>query len=216
MVKKFYEETGMYVDWKQLSKLPEINTFIDIGVASYGTEDIYNRFPKAKLILIDPLDEAKDYAEKLSKNRNVDFFKTALGKSNGVEKDLKLQKDRGKTSFLEISNINMKDDFTEIKKVKINTLDTVLKDKEKLGKIGIKIDVEGYELEVILGAKETLKYTQFVVAEVRHNHESLKNVYKLKEFMSVMADNNFVLTMIFTAKPFIADLCFEPLERKIK
>ena len=24
MQKKFYEETGMYVDWKQLSKLPEI------------------------------------------------------------------------------------------------------------------------------------------------------------------------------------------------
>ena len=214
MIKKFYEETGMYVDWKQLKKLPEIETFIDIGVASYGTEDIYNRFPKAKLILIDPIDEAKDYAEKLSKKRNVNFFKTALGKSDGVEKNIKLQKDRGKTSFLEISDINMKDDFTEIKKVKINTLDTVLKNKEKLGKIGIKIDVEGYELEVVLGAKETLKNTKFVIAEVRHNHESLKNVYKLQDFMSAMTDNNFVLTMILTAKPFIADLCFEPLGRK--
>ena len=75
MIKKFYEETGMYVDWQQLKKLPEIQTFIDIGVASYGTEDIYNRFPKANLILIDPIDEAKEYAEKLSKKRNVNFLK---------------------------------------------------------------------------------------------------------------------------------------------
>ena len=127
-----------------------------------------------QLILIDPLDDAKDYAEKLSKKRNVNFIKTALGKEDGIKKEIKIQKDRGKTSLLEISDINMKDDFTEVKKIEINTLDTVLNNKEHLGKIGIKIDVEGYELEVILGAKETLKNTQFVIAEVRHNHESLK------------------------------------------
>ena len=102
------------------------DTFIDVGVASYGTEDIYNRFPKAKLILIDPLDDAKDYAEKLSKKRNVNFIKTALGKEDGIKKEIKIQKDRGKTSLLEISDINMKDDFTEVKKIEINTLDTVL------------------------------------------------------------------------------------------
>ena len=212
MVKKFYEETGMYVDWKQLAKLPEIDTLIDIGIGSYGTEEIYNRFPKAKLILIDPLDEAKAYADKLAKKRDVTFFYKALGRQDGIEKELKVQRDLGKTSFLEISEINMKDDYTEIKKIKIDKLDTILKDHADLGKTGIKIDVEGYELDVVLGAEETLKNAKFVIAEVRHNHESLKKVYKLSEFMNLMTKNKFVLTIILTAKPFIADLCFEPVK----
>ena len=41
MIKYFYEETGMYIDWPQLKKLPEIDTLIDIGVSDWGTPDLY-------------------------------------------------------------------------------------------------------------------------------------------------------------------------------
>ena len=210
MIKKFYTKTGMYIDWQQVESLPEIDTFIDIGVGPEGTEDLYRVFKNANLILIDPIDEAKEYANRLSKDRKVVFIQSALGKDDDIEKNLKLQKERGFSSFLETSPINMEDDITEIKKLKISKLDTLLNDKNKLGRIGIKIDVEGYELDVVLGAIETLKLTKFVIAEVRHNHDSLIGVYKLHEFMSVMSRNNFTLSKILTAKPFIADLCFQP------
>ena len=200
----------MYIDWQQIESLPEIDTFIDIGVGPEGTEDLYRVFKNANLILIDPIDEAKEYANRLSKDRKVVFIQSALGKDDDIEKNLKLQKERGFSSFLETSPINMEDDITEIKKLKISKLDTLLNDKNKLGRIGIKIDVEGYELDVVLGAIETLKLTKFVIAEVRHNHDSLIGVYKLHEFMSVMSRNNFTLSKILTAKPFIADLCFQP------
>jgi FkbM family methyltransferase len=209
MVEKFYTKTGMYVDWQQIESLPEIDTLIDIGVGPKGTEDLYRVFKNANLILIDPIDEAKEYANKLSKDRKVVFIQSALGKDDDIEKNMKLQKERGFTSFLEIAPINMEDDYTEIKKLKISKLDTLLKDKNKLGRIGIKIDVEGYELDVVLGAIETLKFTKFVIAEVRHNHESLIGAYKIHEFMNVMNKNNFTLSKILTAKPFIADLCFQ-------
>ena len=209
MVKKFHTKTGMYIDWQQLESLPEIDTLIDIGVGPDGTDDLYRVFKNANLILIDPIDEAKEYANKLSEGRKVVFIQSALGKDDNIEKNMKLQKRRGLTSFLEISPINEKDDYTEIKKVKISKLDTLLKEKNKLGRIGIKIDTEGYELDVVLGAIETLKFTKFVIAEVRHNHESLKGVYKLHEFMKAMNENNFTLSKILTAKPFIADLCFQ-------
>ena len=211
MIKKFYEETGMYIDWQQLDRLPEIDTLIDIGVGVHGTEDLYNRFKNAKLILIDPIDEAKEYAHKLSKKREVNFFQNALGRKDDIEKEMKLQKNKGFSSFLEISEINMKDDYVEKRKLIIKKLDTIIDKKEELGKIGIKIDTEGFELDVILGASETLKYSKFVIAEVRHNHESLKEVYKLQEFMELMSKNSFSLSMILTAKPFIADLCFQPI-----
>ena len=215
MIKKFYEETGMYIAWQQLDRLPEIDTLIDIGVGVHGTEDLYNRFKNAKLILIDPIDEAKEYAHKLSKKREVNFFQNALGRKDGIEKEMKLQKDKGFSSFLEISEINMKDDYVEKRKLIIKKLDTIIDKKEELGKIGIKIDTEGFELDVILGATETLKHSKFVIAEVRHNHESLKEVYKLQEFMDLMSKNNFSLSMILTAKPFIADLCFQPKDLEI-
>ena len=50
MNKYFYEETGMYIDWKQLDKLPDINTLIDVGVGPAGTPDLYQRFNTQKLI----------------------------------------------------------------------------------------------------------------------------------------------------------------------
>ena len=209
MVEKFYTKTGMYIDWQQIESLPEIDTLIDIGVGPKGTEDLYRVFKNANLILIDPIDEAKEYSNKLSKDRKVVFIQSALGKEDNIEKNMKLQRERGFTSFLEISPINMESDYTEIKKLKISKLDTLLKDKNKLGRIGIKIDTEGYELDVVLGAIETLKFTKFVIAEVRHNHESLIGVYKLHEFMNVMSKNNFTLSKILTSKPFIADLCFQ-------
>ena len=152
MIDKFYAKTGMYIDWQQLESLPEIDTLIDIGVGPDGTEDLYRVFKNAKLILIDPIDEAKEYANKLSKGRKVVFIQSALGKDDDIEKNMKLQRIRGLTSFLEISPINEEDDYTEIKKVKISKLDTLLKEKNKLGRIGIKIDTEGYELDAVLGA----------------------------------------------------------------
>ena len=212
-IKKIYRYpgiTGTFKGWRQLQSLPEIDTLIDIGVGPDGSEDIYNRFQNANLILIDPLDEAKEYANKLKENRKVIFFQSALGREDDIEKNLNVQNVLGRSSFLETTPLYSDfDDCTAVKKLKIKKLDTILEYKQKYGKIGMKIDVEGFEIDVILGATEILKNTKFVIAEVRHCHESLKGAYKLHEFMNIMNKNNFTLTKILTAKPAIADLCFQ-------
>jgi FkbM family methyltransferase len=210
MIKKFYKETGIYIDWKQISKLPNVKTLIDIGVGPNGTPDLYKRFIKSKLILIDPLDEAKNYAKKLSKIRNVLFYQNALGKVDGGGVDFNIQKELGNSSLLKVSKINYKSNIIKKKKLKLRKLDTLLMNKKNLGSIGIKIDVEGFELDVIKGASKTLKKSKFLIAEVRHNHQSFEKLYKLHEFINLMDKNHFILTMILTAKPFIADLCFQP------
>ena len=38
-------------------------------------------------------------------------------------------------------------------------------------------------------------------------------VYKLQDFILEMHKNDFILTMILTAKPFIADLCFQRIDK---
>ena len=90
-MKYFYEETGMYVDWEQLKKLPEIDNLIDVGVGQKGTPDLYKRFESKKLILIDPLDEAEKFFTDHMKNTNAIFLKPHLEVKN-VKKQLMLKK----------------------------------------------------------------------------------------------------------------------------
>lgn len=210
MTRYFYKETGMFIDWSQLDRLPEIDTLIDVGVGPNGTPDLYHKFQEKKLVLIDPLDEAENYFNQNMTNNNAIFFKTALGEKTDKLK-INVEKKIGRSTILDVTSINFEGDPVDRRSVTVKKLDDVVKEL-KLGRIGLKIDTEGYELNIIRGANLTLKTTKFVLAEVRHSHESFEGVYKLHEFVREMHDNGFVLSMILTAKPFIADLCFEPME----
>jgi hypothetical protein len=121
------------------------------------------------------------------------------------------QKEFGSSSLLEVSENNYVDNLIDKRVIAINRLNSVLRGENYMGKIGLKIDVEGFESEVIESASETLRMAKFVLAEVRHNYESFKGVYKLHEFISIMHKNNFISLMILTGKPFIADLCFQSI-----
>ena len=211
MKKYFYEETGMYVDWKQLENLPKIDTFIDIGVGPMGTPDLYELFNESRLLLIDPLDEANEYINNELSSRDVIFHQCGVGKSSG-EVTINVEEEIGRSSILDVADINFEGEPVDRRKITIRKLDSITSSEKNLGKMGIKIDTEGYELDIIKGAEKTLQSTEFVLAEVRHNHESFKGVYKLHEFVNEMHKNNFVLSMIVTAKPFIADLVFQPLK----
>tara|TARA_B100001057_G_C22595787_1_gene850779 strand:- start:250 stop:897 length:648 start_codon:yes stop_codon:yes gene_type:complete len=212
MVKEyFYKKTGLYIDWDQLKKLPEIDTLVDIGVGDIGSPMLYERFPKQKLILVDPLDEAEHYAKNNLSERDFVYFKTAVGKEKS-NLEINIENEINRSTLMEVKEVNFEGLPIEKRLVEINTLDFLLKDLPNLNKIGIKIDTEGYELDVILGSREILKNTKFVIAEVRHNHESFEKCYKLHQFMNAMQNNAFQLSMILTAKPLIADLCFQPIK----
>lgn len=200
----------MYIDLDQLKHLPPIDTLIDIGVAPHGTPELYELFNDANLILIDPLYESEKYAKEHLAQRGYKFFETAVGSENKKMK-MNIFSETGLSSLLETSKINFTDEPIEKRSVDVTTLDELLGNEKGLGNLGIKLDTEGYELEAIKGAGEILKKTKFVLSETRHNHESLVNVYKLHEFVNEMHRNNFILTKIITAKPFIADLVFQPL-----
>ena len=41
--KIYHKKTGMYVDWQQISQLPVIDNFIDIGVGN-GTPGLWKKY----------------------------------------------------------------------------------------------------------------------------------------------------------------------------
>jgi hypothetical protein len=71
-------------------------------------------------------------------------------------------------------------------------LDELLGEIDAKGPFGIKIDTEGFELEVLKGARAVLSETAFVFAEVNLT-ERFEGSYRPSELIGFLADHGFEL-----------------------
>lgn len=113
----------------------------------------------------------------LNNFRQVSTFATALGDYSG---------------FVQFSD-RSKDDMNEVTdaggiEVPIDTLDHKLKDVSEIDLL--KIDVEGYEKYVFLGAEKTLKKTKTIFFEAWDDHFS-KYGYSLQDIFSILSPHGF-------------------------
>jgi FkbM family methyltransferase len=165
--------------------------YIDIG-ANYGQsiESILRYKPDVKIISFEPnLDIVKWLKGVYSRKNNVEIRDYGIGDKNG-ELDLFVPTYRGFSfdglaSFKEveaISNINketlygFKDKYLKIQKVKcvIMKLDSL-----DLKPFFIKIDTEGYEQEVVLGGRETIKrFLPILLIENFKNNDEIAKLLK--------------------------------------
>lgn len=78
------------------------------------------------------------------------------------------------------------------REVPITTLDTLLNKYKFQPPFGLKIDTEGFELEVIRGASHFLQNTEFVITEVSYN-KRFEESYRFPEFAEKMRKAGFYL-----------------------
>lgn len=151
--------------WERLSSIPMVpKTIIDVGVG-YGTPELYDAFPEARLILVEPLEEYLPSIRAICSGRNVVHHAVALG-ANDDELEINVEpQERLKSSFLSRTRESATGHLPSRRKVPVRRLDGLLSDIEIDKPIALKIDVEGFELEVLRGAPQTLKRVDCVIIE---------------------------------------------------
>lgn len=150
--------------------VPELTTIIDVGANSgQFTKVATHLYPQAQIYTFEPLPNLYPVIKKkFGSNPNIKTYNIALGNEDGT---ILFNKNKfGHTSsVLEISQENIhftrKDNELEQIRVEIKKLDSLALPVDKTNLSLLKLDVQGYELEVLKGADETIKAIGYIIIE---------------------------------------------------
>ena len=137
-------------------------TVIDVGAASQ-TAELYEEYPKAEILLIEPLREFEPFLRKICEKYRAQYLLAAAGECPGTA-TLNVHPDRFGSSFLKEEEGPAVDG--EPRQVPVITIDDACAERSLKGPYLIKVDVQGAELQVLAGARETLSNTEDIVLEV--------------------------------------------------
>ena len=185
---------------KNLKKY-EFLTIIDIG-ANRGQFALIARdfFPKAKIVSFEPLEEAaKTFHRIFSVDPMTLLYENALGPIH-KNMEIHISKQDDSSSLLPISGLQ--DDIfpgTEEKEtriVEVKTLDEVLSDESIEQPALLKLDVQGFEIDVLKGCESLLHLFEYIYVEC-----SFVELYVGQslayEVISFLSTNEFALTGIY-------------------
>ncbi|MEM6532617.1 MAG: FkbM family methyltransferase [Myxococcota bacterium] len=181
----------------------DVDTIIDVGVM-HGTPELYAVFPDAHYILVEP---QHDYDRKLTcRPRSFEWRNVAVGSTKGT---LTLNVSAGMSSLLNAS-AQRHLPIHQRYEVDVTTLDEIISSIRRPPRFGLKIDVEGYELQALQGLQAEAEKVEFILVEV-----ALQNMYERKyrcsELFSYLGDIGFELVDILNLPnnvPAIMDMLF--------
>jgi len=165
-------------------------TIVDVGVG-HGTPDLYEAFPEAQLVLVEPVEEFfQGVAEILARRPGVHIPAAAWSCEGEVEMRVKPHFMEGSSHYCNPRSDGSIQPYTP-RTVPATTIDRIIADHAFPEPFGLKIDTEGAELEIIRGAAAALERTEFVIAEVGVLHNRYAGSYSFAEFISAMDQAGF-------------------------
>ena len=168
----------------------EVATLIDVGVA-HGTPELYEAFPEAKVLLVDPDRETLEGCMGRFPHLDADMVCVAAGAEDGSGQ-MTFMPDPGQNTLLRLRDDKKLDTMIAQQHVPIRRLDQLVREGGYQAPFGLKIDTEGYELEVLRGASDILHETSFILAE-----GSIKRRYhgghRFSDVTSMLAQHGFEL-----------------------
>ena len=192
--KSYLNKTSPLFELEDLIKdLNNIKTVIDIG-SNKGQFSILMRyyFPNAKIYSFEPQNHILSTQKKIFlHDKNIKFFQMGLGNEK-CSKKFYVTNREDSSSFLEPKNTHINTYKVKIlKNIKINKLENIINSNEFKKKVLVKLDVQGFELEVLKGAKKLLKKIDYIITEI-----SYQSIYKNQviggDLNFFLKKNNFV------------------------
>jgi FkbM family methyltransferase len=189
------EEYRRQTGWRPENlRKPEFGpaTVIDVGVAR-GTPNLYDAFPEAHLVLIEPLSEFEEDLQRIARRRGGEYVLGAVGAAPG-RAEIHIDPRMLFTSSMLVNEWlpPSEREALERREIEVTTLDALRAERGWKAPFGLKIDVEGYEHRVIEGAGELLGDTQFVIAEVSVTRPFVDGI-SFADFIGLMDRRGFAV-----------------------
>ena len=146
-----------------------------------------------------------ELSEKFSKNKKVTLYNFAMDKEI-TNKKLKINKLSMTSSLAEINKKSLylkiknfltfsKSNFVDEYEIQTNTVDKIF-ENISLQKALLKIDVEGFEMNVIEGSQKKLKEIPFILLENQFGNHYINNNFK--DIINILSKQNFEIYKKFT------------------
>ena len=170
----------------------EIRVCLDIGANIGNYSKLLINKTNAKIYAYEPLEKSFDELKKIKEKHKDRFFieKLALGNEDGIKKissandkseKASFEKNLDKLSFIDKDNLREFD-------VSIKKLDSLNFFNSHSKVDFLKIDVEGYEYEVLLGGKKFIDFNSPKFIQIEINWHQLFKKVNLYEFSKLLKD----------------------------
>ncbi|KIQ23896.1 hypothetical protein RT95_19640 [Xanthomonas campestris] len=189
-----------FVKWRNLELLTDVQTIIDVGVAD-GTPDLYRTLKPRHVVFIEPITLFAEQVERVRQQFQSSQY-LQIGLSDREEHTfINYREDAPVLSSLLASSAlrDTGDERIVRLPVHLRRLDDVFAQLQSTDQtVLLKIDTEGYELQILRGAVESLRSITYVMLELSVI-ERFHGSYTCTEVVDFMQQNGFLLHTCLSA-----------------